>query len=455
MTVLVAGAATDTGRVRAANQDAVLVTPTLFAVADGMGGHAAGEVASRLALDTLVAVTAGAAPVTVQTLVHGVQAANEAILEHARLEPHLRGMGTTLCVLALVDVAGEPSLAIANVGDSRVYVLQDGTLVQVTRDHSYVEDLVSMGRLTHEEARSHPQRNILTRALGIEPDVKVDVWQAVPFPGDRYLLCSDGLFNEVDDAVIRRVLMTVSSPQDAADTLVHLANDGGGRDNISVIVVDVTGAATGTRATAAPPVELPDVPAPAPPAVAGLPAPPEVELRSLGDWLPDDVPELDDTAPPGPPPVPVTPPADEEPAQALEPPRSWWRRVVLVAAVLAVLGLAFGAIAWTARGTYTVTIDGDRVVLLRGRSLLWFEPTLEKVYAVDPADLLPDRRESLADGRQVGSVAAADRLVANLVDEAATTATTSTTSTTTATAVTTTIPTTTAPVEPTVPVSVP
>src|SRR5437870_10578968 len=148
-------------------------------------------------------------------------------------------MGTTMTALALVEEDGEERLAVVNVGDSRAYLLQQGELSQLTEDHSLVEELVREGRLSPEDAIDHPQRSMITRALGLEPDVEVDSWQLLPFAGDRVLLCSDGLTNEISDDRIESTLRRLGDPQEAADELVRLARDAGGGDNITVIVVDV------------------------------------------------------------------------------------------------------------------------------------------------------------------------------------------------------------------------
>src|SRR5215471_9142513 len=233
------GMATDVGRLRAVNDDSILAVAPLFAVADGMGGHAAGEVASQVALSTVEERFVDAETHTTESLVQAVQAANRAIHDRSVADLHLRGMGTTLTGVAVVERDGSERLAVVNVGDSRTYVVQDGILQQITRDHTYVEDLVAAGEITADEARFHPRRHIITRALGIDPDVQVDAWEAPAAAGDRYLVCSDGLFNEVDDGQIAAVLTGTEEPQYAADTLIELANAAGGRDNISVIVVDV------------------------------------------------------------------------------------------------------------------------------------------------------------------------------------------------------------------------
>lgn len=233
------GAATDTGRVRTANEDAFVALPMVYGVADGMGGHAAGEVASAIAAGTMRDRLGGGAE-SVDVVVAAVVEANAAIFQGAHSNTEQRGMGTTLTAMVVLDDgAGQRRLAMVNVGDSRTYVLRAGRLRRVTVDHSYVQELVSTGHITEAEARSHPRRNIVTRALGIEPNVRVDTW-VLPFVlGDRYVLCSDGLVDEVDDAEILELLLTNREPQDAADALVASANDHGGRDNVTVIVVDV------------------------------------------------------------------------------------------------------------------------------------------------------------------------------------------------------------------------
>ena len=230
------GVASDVGRVRSVNQDNALALEGLFAVADGMGGHRGGEVASEVAVRAL---RERAPLLTSVDLLEAIHVANDAILGQSHDDPALRGMGTTLCVLALVEADGDERLAIANIGDSRVYLFASGELEQMTDDHSLVAALVREGRLTPEEAEEHPQRNILTRALGIDHQVSVDAWEVPPFVGDRWVLCSDGLFNEVSVDQMAAVLRRLDDPSEAASELVRLANEGGGRDNITVLVVDL------------------------------------------------------------------------------------------------------------------------------------------------------------------------------------------------------------------------
>lgn len=235
------GAATDVGQLRPVNQDSFLATDGLAIVADGMGGHRGGEVASAIAVTSLRAAFAES---TLESLTEGVAHANAEIRAQAVNDPSLHGMGTTLCAIAIIDhddngVAGE-KLAIVNVGDSRGYLLHDGTLTQVTEDHSLVEALVREGRLTPAEAETHPQRNIVTRALGVADTVEIDQFLIDPMPAARFLLCSDGLFGEIDNDEIAMLLVQNPDPTIAAQLLVDAANRGGGRDNITAVIVDVS-----------------------------------------------------------------------------------------------------------------------------------------------------------------------------------------------------------------------
>ena len=238
MTVLRSGSATDVGRVRRINQDVPLERPNLYAVADGMGGHAGGEVAARVAVETLE--HAFDRSPTAAGLRDAFTEANSAIWQESQANTDLRGMGTTLTAMALVGGAdGRDVVALANVGDSRAYVLEDGRLIQVTDDHSLAEERMRHGEMTEAEAAVHPQRHILTRALGVSSEVETDMWELHLRSGDRVLLCSDGLTNEVGMDEMTDVLVAESDPEAAARRLVDVANEHGGSDNITVIVVDV------------------------------------------------------------------------------------------------------------------------------------------------------------------------------------------------------------------------
>ncbi len=231
-----AAMATDVGRVREHNEDAGLVTARLVAVADGMGGHAAGEVASALAVEALAAL-GDDVEIRPRDVVTRVGAANRAILESVARHPEQLGMATTLAGLAQVSVGGATHWAAFNIGDSRVYRVVEGAMTQVSQDHSEVAELVARGLITPEEALRHPARNIVTRCLGRDPLEPVDSWVFPPHPGERFLLCTDGLTNELRDDTIARFLQDGDDEQQIADRLVAAAVEAGGRDNVTVVVV--------------------------------------------------------------------------------------------------------------------------------------------------------------------------------------------------------------------------
>ena len=240
MTRLVVGSATDVGLVRSNNQDQLLVTPGLYAVADGMGGHAAGEVASLTAIKALDAAFEASDERTASSLGSAARAANTAVWEQARTNRGMLGMGTTLVALAVVEKdEGTSGLAVAHIGDSRLYLYRDKALKQLTVDHSLVQELIDEGQISEAQAAVHPQRHVLTRALGVEPAVDVDLMDISPMDDDRYLLCSDGLPREASDEDIADVLDRFDDPSEAARELVALANSRGGSDNVTVVVVDV------------------------------------------------------------------------------------------------------------------------------------------------------------------------------------------------------------------------
>ena len=232
-------AETHVGVARANNQDSYSTAPGLVVVADGMGGHRGGEVASAIAAKEMI--RRFDAPV-LEALVTGVEHANRRILDEAAADPNLHGMGTTVVALGLIEVEDGVALGAINVGDSRMYRLTGNVLEQLTEDHSLVEALVREGRITPAEAEVHPQRNIVTRALGVIEHVEVDSFHFVPKIGDRYLLCSDGLFNEVDAQTIATILATEVDPDVAVKQLVAAANQGGGRDNITTVIADIVAA---------------------------------------------------------------------------------------------------------------------------------------------------------------------------------------------------------------------
>ena len=237
-----AAGASDRGRVRPGNEDAYALDPPLYVVADGMGGHRAGEVAARLAVDALSDRASLIGSGGGEALAEAFRAANRLILAAAAEDDALRGMATT-CTAAVVR--GRVA-RIAHVGDSRAYLWHGGRLRQLTEDHNVVAQLVREGYLSTAEAARHPRRNVILRALGL-PDVEIDSLEVVLDAGDRLLLCSDGLTNELDDDAIMAVLLGEPDAQAAVDRLVWLANSAGGADNVTAVVIDLR-SATGQAA---------------------------------------------------------------------------------------------------------------------------------------------------------------------------------------------------------------
>lgn len=228
------------GLVRDHNEDAFLLEAPLYVVADGMGGHNGGEIASGTTIETFHGARFGliSDPNPVTRLAEVAQAANRAVFARASGDPELSRMGTTLTAA----LARDGRLFIAHVGDSRCYRLRDGRLDQLTVDHTLVGEFVREGRITEEQARNHPQRSIITRALGVEPAVPIDSVTLEVASGDRFLICSDGLYGMLYDDDIRTYLATVADPQECAEKLIDAANRAGGEDNTTVIVVDIVDA---------------------------------------------------------------------------------------------------------------------------------------------------------------------------------------------------------------------
>lgn len=224
-------ALTDVGKVRASNQDALIEGERLFGVADGMGGHRGGETASAGARDALVELTQGKEP-AIDTLRTAIVEANKRLFQQQKQNETLTGMGTTLTALWLSD----HYVYIGHVGDSRAYRLREGKLEQLTDDHSLVAELVRAGVLTAEQAASHPMRNVITRAVGTEESIDVDILVEERQKDDLWLVCSDGLYGMVEDSKIEAIL-SVNTPQAAAKILVEAALTAGGHDNVSVVIL--------------------------------------------------------------------------------------------------------------------------------------------------------------------------------------------------------------------------
>ena len=364
------GALTDVGRSRSLNEDAIVATFPIFAVADGMGGHAAGEVASQLTAEHLANLGTNGDP-TGERLVSAIQAANRAIFNRSLAEPLLRGMGTTVCALTIVD----DRLAIANVGDSRVYTVRGGVLSQVSQDHSYVAELVNAGEITWTQARSHPHRNIVTRALGIEPDVAVDLWEFPAVVGERFLLCSDGLVDEVVDDQIAQLLMANPDPQAAAVELVKIANSNGGHDNISVVVIDVI---DGVSHHAPPAQATPLVIAPYE----------QPTVREEEPALVDETPRASKSG------------------KALKPPKTKApksianriRAVVFALVLFGIIGTVIGAVQYYGGAGTHVGFSGDQVTVFKGRNggVLWVKPSVLHKSALTKAKLSAEAQKQVA-----------------------------------------------------------
>jgi serine/threonine protein phosphatase PrpC len=232
------GSASDAGLVRSHNEDALFAHFPVFIVADGMGGHAAGEVASGIASKEFGHLV-GQEALTIDEIRSTIQRVNQEIVAAAASQGTLRGMGTTLVGMTLVEDKARDLWLVFNVGDSRLYRLFQDEFELVTTDHSEVQELVDSGLISVSDAKHHTNRNVITRALGLEGSVEPDFWLLPPVPGERFLLCSDGLTSEVEDDQIAVVLGSESNPTVAASRLIEHALSGGGHDNITAIVIDV------------------------------------------------------------------------------------------------------------------------------------------------------------------------------------------------------------------------
>ena len=244
--------ASDLGRQRQGNEDNYFVRAPLFVVADGMGGAQAGEVASEMAVESFGDGLPKGTPA--EGLVRVIEGANRRIHDRSRSDAQRAGMGTTVTAAYV----GESDVTVAHVGDSRAYLLREGDLIRLTRDHSLVGELVARGKLTEEQAEQHPQRSVITRALGPEPDVQVDVQVYQARAGDTFLLCSDGLTSMVPEGRVKPIIESADSLASAGRDLIAAANAAGGRDNITVVLFrleDVNGDGDSGDSTAAPPVE--------------------------------------------------------------------------------------------------------------------------------------------------------------------------------------------------------
>lgn len=391
-----AAAASDVGRVRAGNEDSFHRGDAVFAVADGMGGHVAGEIASRTALEPLADLDGKVFPdgqAALDALRDAIVDANLTVAEKARLEPEYRGMGTTLTA-AMIEGR---RLHVAHVGDSRAYLLRHDEFAQISTDHTLVQHLIDEGQITPEEAAVHPQRSIITRAIGVSPEIDVDAFSLDIEPGDELLLCSDGLSGVVPDAVIADVLREHDDPNQAVQRLIALANEGGGPDNITAVLLRFA------------PED----------GFAPLPAPPQRDeaasggrrrtvIRSGSDGDTDGWAEKLGRLGAG-------PAATEDEGG---PSRATGRRFIAAAVVVAAL-LAGGAAGgrWLLSRSFYVGVDGDVVAIYRGipgnigpLELHWLEERTFLTVDQLPAFLADDVR----DGRAAASLNDARNIVRNL-----------------------------------------
>jgi protein phosphatase len=233
-----AAARTDAGLRRPSNQDAYYAGRSIWAVADGMGGHAAGEIASSLVVEAL-AEADSLEVLKPSAVVAALQRANRRILDYGRDHYESRGLGSTVAGLARVMVGNAEHWAIFNVGDSRVYRCLNQVMTRATIDHSEIEELINQGEITRDEARQHQRRNVITRSMGSDPAPQVDQWVLPPTPGERFVICTDGLTGELTDEQIAQVALADQDPAAVVEQLLSLALLSGGRDNISIIVVDL------------------------------------------------------------------------------------------------------------------------------------------------------------------------------------------------------------------------
>jgi protein phosphatase len=438
---LTPGGSTDKGRIRDSNEDGYVVDRRLqlFAVADGMGGHRGGEVASATALEALRAAVASGTG-----LGDAITSANAAVHSKSLGDDELAGMGTTLTAM----VPDGHGALVGHVGDSRAYLLRDGELRQLTNDHSLVEEFVREGRLTEQEAAVHPQRSVVTRAIGVDDAVEVDVYSVPLEAGDRLLLCSDGLTTMLHADEIAGLLRRESDPTRAANLLVDAANAAGGEDNITTVVIDVED--DGIDPLAPAPMADPEATAAvtsvdeSPPAATAAaepvapgpqeqPPPRRRHARATGEPLPDEASAARALA-------------DKARAEQRKPRhrvRSAGRFARFVVPIVLILGLAVAMTAWYARRTYFVAFNrAGEVTVYQGRpgGLLVWDPTVIQRSEVTRADLPEDAVLDVRDKKEFSNRGDAIAFAARVETRATTTTTTTTSTTTTTTTTTTAVP---------------
>ena len=408
-----AASATDAGRIRSTNQDRALLGADLIAVADGMGGHAGGEVAAELAVDGLG--SSYDLTTSMEGLVAAAKRANRAIFLKSEADAELHGMGTTLTAAALVVSDTPPALHLINIGDSRAYILHEHQFSQISEDHSFVEHLVRQGEITPEEALTHPHRHILTRAVGIESEVDVDAFSFAAQPGVRVLLASDGLTNELPDHEIAAILEANPDRQAAADALVRAALAHGGNDNVTVVVADVQDDDL-EASTAAAHHELDETRAVGDPTAAAVAlADPQPEADPIPEALPTHA---------------ISAPAPTPRREISSTPRGrrnlrrierlvTGRVLLFVVVLLGLFGGIIGFTVWFNRASYFVGVRSGYVTIYEGRpgGFLWFKPTITRVTNLPLSSVLDSSRSLLEAGLLEPSYDKAQQVVDSLTNE--------------------------------------
>ena len=401
----------DVGRVRTGNEDSFLIADTVFAVADGMGGHRAGEVASAAALEPLTLLDGqrfenSASALTALTT--AAVSANAEISRRSHDDPELEGMGTTLTALLIDGDAAH----LVHVGDSRAYLSRDGALVQLTDDHTLVQALIDQGRLTPAQAGTHPHRSVITRAIGVASDVEVDAQSFALVPGDTMLLCSDGLTGMIADERIIELLKT-HSPADAVDALIAAANEAGGADNVTVLIVRYAP----EHARSAAPTQAPEITSP--------PAGPRTILirtdgapEERGDWA-TRYSDLGSRSPAKASPLATSAlrPGSRSPLLGNRFDR-FFARVVVAVLVVAISGgaLALGAQLILNRA-YLVGVSDDEIVIYRGFDVQFGAIDLRRVHerpGLTLGEIPPYLHQGYLDGRPAADLGDARRIVAGI-----------------------------------------
>ena len=406
------GAATDIGQVRERNEDSYLIVEPLYAVADGMGGHRGGEVASSLALETVQ----GMFERREGSLAEQVAEANRAVFDRSQSDRKVSGMGTTLTA---AQVDGN-RVHLVHVGDSRAYLLRGGELTQITEDHTLVHRMVMEGEISEEEAETHPHRSILTRALGVDQNIQVDEGDLEVAPGDRLLLCTDGLTGMVPEGQIREILLESRDPQEAVDKLVKVANRAGGIDNITALILDFANDGSGPGATKGSAIRQPTSERPIAPAAPTN----RSDIPIVGAPIPEPRPE--------PLVAPTSPPASrtDRPTSERRPERSRpgsrrvgrkvgiWTGVTLAIVALGVVGLRLYL-----DTQWYVGVSNGRVAIFRGvpaevAGLELHSVVVETSIPARQAEALPIYRQ-LPDGITADDRAGAEAIVESIREDVA------------------------------------